>query len=200
MKPFAYHNNDSAVRRIAMIISLVVQTIMVPVLVYMLINLMKEKHGIYSLILVICRIACTVDSHFVFFSKGAMKCKTLHVVLQVIGSISGIALLIPVVYMLFFVIWLEQAIDYKLLFVVLAEEITYFTCNVLSYELIDEAEDPKYMFLPQGAYYPYSPANFNFSPLYPTLGMQYGGVPFQMNVVPNSTPFPQYNEGIRSCN
>eukprot|EP00826_Nyctotherus_ovalis_P000421 TRINITY_DN0_c467_g1_i14.p2 TRINITY_DN0_c467_g1~~TRINITY_DN0_c467_g1_i14.p2 ORF type:complete len:161 (+),score=42.28 TRINITY_DN0_c467_g1_i14:19-501(+) len=157
---------------------------------------MEEKHGICFALLAAGRIVCIVDCAVVLCSKDKLGHKAVHYVMQVIGSAAGIALLLPIVYAVFIVIYFEKTLNVGLILAVTVEEISYFVCNIMSYEIISEAPESHYTLVPQKGYPCYYPQSFAFLPPYPAPGRHYGEFPIQMNTMPNMAYSGQFNEGI----
>ena len=204
MNTYTYNSGASTVRRIVVIASLVIQTVVVPFLIYLIYKLIEDKNGIYFSLLICGRIACTIDTYLIVFAKKIFNWKPIHYVLQIIGSITGIILFASIVYMFILIIWVNRAINLGLVIGVLFEELTYFICNVLSYEMIDD-EELGYGLVPQTNYPIYYPGNFKYPPYYPALEMKYSQTPFQTNIMPNMspptmTPLFQYNESVPKFN
>jgi len=205
MNTYTYDSEVSTIRRIVVIASLVIQTIVVGFLVYLIYKLIEDKNGIYYLLLICGRIACTIDSYLIVFGKKIFSWKPIHYVLQIIGSITGIILFASICYMFILIIWVNRSINLGLVIGVLLEELTYFTCNVLSYEMIGDDEGLRYSLVPQTNHPIYYPASFKYTPYYPALEMKYLQTPFQMNIMPNMsppnmTPLFQYNESVPKFN
>lgn len=171
--------------KVIFILALIIQTIMIPIVILYLLSFYDLMFGCAGL-LIVGRAIAIIDSYVLLCSKGVVENKKCHYCIQVFGTVVGIIFSIFSIIIIYLTISLTKEIDIGFLLIVVMEELTFFICNVQSYNILNNLSS--YTLLPQRNYSFVNSSRCRLVTFHPVFGMQYKEFPIPMIPMNNEVP------------